>query len=402
MSKLTPKQRLRASKEGNVEVSCFIPEELIKLLTPAGSTAQDMLRSVIAGIVESCGVDLRYYPILRGESAVAYSYTYVDTSLLEVCYEAVDLPCAPPQKVEELDPYNVDYAIRSSALYDTEGYAPRTGRTNPLGSTLARLHKKQKDLASAIARMRKLKRYDSVYAESGRPTREEALAELEKICALLPPGSKEALWTWVSVDVLIEVMEDYVKALRKDLEARRDLDQARLARSQRSRAERVYREGVVGRERALVNGIEVKRRRRAVPQETSALFPSWAAQAEEAILGAQLASRYGTKDGEIRYATRERRGERERIHILEQEARLAAEEVSARSPETLTIAESGTVPKPYPRSTHKRKPRPKRPKKDRRKWAEGTPKRAYYDRKMRERAARKARKLAEAKGEEES
>lgn len=396
MSKLTPKPKLRASPEDNVEVSCYIPEEILKVISPPGFTAQDTIRAVIAGIAESCGVDLRYYPILRGEDA-RLSFGYVETSLLEVCYEAIDLPCAPPQRVEETDPYSAERAVASSSLHDTEGYSPRAGRTNPLGSTLARLHAKQRELASSIARMRKLKRYDSVYRESGRPTREDALAELEQICALLPSGSKEALWTWVSVDVLIEIMEDYASALRADLEARRDLDEARLSREQRARAERVYREGVVARERAVVNGVEIKRRRRAVAEETSSLFPSWAAQEEEALLGAQLSSRYGTKPAETRYAAQERRIERERIHALEEDARLAREEVAARSADALPIAESGAIPKPLLRPP--RKPYKSKPRKDTRVWEEGTPKRAYYDRKMRERRARLARKRSQTKEE---
>lgn len=393
MSKLTPKAKLRASTEDNVEVSCYVPEEILRLISPPGHTAQDTIRAVIAGIAESCGVDLRYYPILQGADAV-YAYTYVETSLLEVCYEAIDLPCAPPQRIEETDPYSAERAVASSTLHDTEGYTPRAGRTNPLGSTLARLHYTQRELAGAITRMRKLKRYDSVYRESGRPTREAALAELEQVCALLPSGSKEALWGWISVDVLIEVMEDYAKALRADLEARRDLDEARLSREQRARAERVYREGVVARERAVVNGIEVKRRRRAVSEETSTLFPSWAAQEEEALLGAQL-SRYGTRSSETHYASQERRIERERVHALEEEARLAREEVAARSADALPIAQSGTVPTPLPPVPHTRPPKPPKPRKDTRIWGEGTPKRAYYDRKIRERRARAARKHKE-------
>lgn len=395
MSKLTPKAKLRASPEDNVSVSVTIPEEILNLITPPGATAGDTIRAVIGGIAESCGVDLRYYPALYPPERFS-SNVYVETSLLEVCYESIDLPCAPPQRIEETDPYNAARAVASSARYDTDGYSPRSGRTNPLGSTLSRLHYKQRELASAIARMRKLRRYDSVYAESGRPSREDALAELEEVCALLPSGSKDKLWSWVSVDVLIEVMEDYAKALRADLEARRDLDLARLDREQRSRAERIYREGVVSRERAVVNGIEVKRRRRAVPQETSSLFPSWAAQEEEALLGEQLRSRYGTKKAtaETRYAAQERRIERKRVHALEEEARLAREEVAARSADALPIAESGTVPALYP-DTNYTAPYKPRPRKDRRVWEEGTPKRAYYDRKMRERRARKARRREE-------
>ena len=395
MSKLTPKRKLRASPEDNVTISVTVPEEILNLISPPGVTAGDTLRAVIGGIAESCGVDLRYYPTLRGEPNL-YSHKIIETSLLEVCYESIDLPCAPPQGIEETDPYNAPRAVASSARYDTDGYSPRYGRTNPLGSTLSRLHSKQRELASAIARMRKLRRYDSVYAESGRPTREDALAELEEVCALLPSGSKEALWSWVSVDVLIEVMEDYYKALRADLEARRDLDSARLSQEQRSRAERVYREGVVKRERAVVNGIAVKRRRRAVPEETSSLFPSWAAQEEEALLGEQLPSRYGTRraSAETRYAAQERRIERKRVHALEEEARLAREEVAARSADALPIAESGTVPARYPDTNYTPPYKPK-PRKDRRVWEEGTPKRAYYDRKMRERKARKARRREE-------
>lgn len=392
MSKLTPKAKLRASSEDSVTVSVAIPEEIVTLITPPGATAGDTIRALVGALAESCGVDLRYYPSLTLSERFS-SNVYVETTLLEVCYEAADLPCAPPQGIEELDPYSAPRALASSALYDLEGYSARAGRTNPLGSTLARLHYKQRELASAITAMRKLARYDSVYRESGRPTREDALAELERVCALLPCGAKEALWGWVSVDVLIEVMEDYAKALRADLEARRDLDEARLAREQRARAERVYKEGVVARERAVVNGIAVKRRRRAVPQETSALFPSWAAQEEEAILGAQLA-RYGTKEAETRYAGQERRIERERIHELEEEARLASEEVAARNASALPIAESGTIPAPYP-APPKRAPKPKPPKPRKLLWAEGTPKRAYYDRKMRERRARAARKRKE-------
>lgn len=394
MSKLTPKAKLRASAEDSVTVSVAIPEEIATLLTPPGSTLNDTVRAIIGALAESCGVDLRYYPSLS-QSERFSSNSYVDTTLLEVCYEAADLPCAPPQGIEELDPYRAQRALASSAIHDLEGYSARAGRTNPLGSTLARLHYKQRELASAITAMRKLARYDSVYAESGRPTREDALAELERVCALLPSGSRDALWGWVSVDVLIEVMEDYAKALRADLEARRDLDVARLAREQRERAERVYKEGVVARERAVVDGIEVKRRRRAVPQETSSLFPSWAAQEEEAILGAQLA-RYGTHKAETRYAAQERRIERERLHKLEEEARLAAEEVAARNADALPIAESGTVPAPYPAPPKpKPTPKPKTPKARKLVWAEGTPKRAYYDRKIRERRARAERKRKE-------
>lgn len=396
MSKLTPKRKLRTSPEDSVTVCVTVPEEILNLITPPGSTAGDTIRAVIGGIAESCGVDLRYYPTLRGEPTL-YSHKIIETSLLEVCYESIDLPCAPPQGIEETDPYNAARAVASSARYDTDGYSPRYGRTNPLGSTLSRLHYQQRELASAIARMRKLRRYDSVYAESGRPTREDALAELEEVCALLPSGSKDALWSWVSVDVLIEVMQDYFKALRADLEARRDLDQARLSREQRSRAERVYREGVVRRERAVVNGIEVKRRRRAVPEETSSLFPSWAAQEEEALLGEQLRSRYGTKlpTAETRYAAQERRIERKRVHDLEEEARLAREEVAARSGDALPIAQSGTVPARYPDPNYTPPYKPK-PRKCRKVWEEGTPKRAYYDRKMREHRARIARKREES------
>lgn len=396
MSKLTPKAGLSASSKGSVKVVVTVPEEILRLITPAGATAGDTVRAVIGGIAESCGVDLRYYPMLSAPERFN-SNVYVDTTLLEVCYESIDLPCAPPQGIEETDPYNAPRAVASSKLYDEEGYSPRYGRTNPLGSTLARLHYKQRELAGAIARMRKLRRYDSVYAESGRPSREDALAELEEVCALLPSGSKAAMWQWVSVDVLIEVMESYAKALRADLEARRDLDLARLNRAQRSRAERVYREGVVSRERAVVNGIEVKRRRRAVPQETSSLFPSWAAQEEEALLGEQLSSRYGTKKAtaETRYAAQERRIERERIHALEEEARLAREEIAARSAEALPIAESGTVPTKYPKPNYRPPPPKPKPRKCQKVWAEGTPKRAYYDRKMREQRARAARKRAE-------
>ena len=187
MSKLKPKPKLRATSEDMVEVVCSIPEEIIKLISPNGYTPQETIRAVIGGIAESCGVDLRYYPSLQVEPS-NLNYKYVDTSLLEVCYESVDLPCAPSVGIEQTDPYNVERTIRSSALYDMESYSPRPGRTNPLGSTLSRLHSKQRELASAIARMRKLRRYDSVYAESGRPTREDALAELEQVCSLLPPA----------------------------------------------------------------------------------------------------------------------------------------------------------------------------------------------------------------------
>lgn len=393
MSKLTPKAKLRTSQERSVTVSVAVPEEILHLITPPGATAGDTIRAVIGGIAESRGVDLRYYPNLitrRGSN----TSSYIDTYLLEVCYESIDLPCAPPLGIEQADPYNAQRAVASSNLYDVEGYSPRSGRRNPLGSTLARLHTKQQELASSIARMRNLKRYDSVYVESGRPTKKDALAELERICTLLPSGSKAALWGWISVDVLIEVMESYAKALRIDLEARRDLDLARLSREQRSRAERVYREGVVGRERAVVNGIEIKRRRRAVPEETSSLFPSWAAQEEAALLGEQLSSRYGTKKttAETRYAAQDRRIERERIHALEEEVRLAREEVAARSADALPIAESGTVPTLYPDTNYTPPPKPRKAPKSRRLWEEGTPKRAYYDRKMREHRARKARK----------
>jgi len=393
MSKLTPKAKLQATPKDNVTVSITIPDEILNLITPPGATAGDAIRAVIAGIAESSGVDLRYYPTFSFERGFNSS-AYVDTHLLDVCYEAIDLPCAPSVGIEQTDPYNAQRAVASSALYDTSGYSPRASRTNPLGSTLARLHTKQQELASAIARMRKLRRYDSVYAESGRPTRADALAELEEVCELLPSGSKAALWGWISVDVLIEVIESYAKALRVDLEARRDLDLARLSREQRSRAERVYREGVVGRERAVVNGIEIKRRRRAVPPETSALFPSWAVQEEEALLGEQVKKRYGARPEkwETRYAAQERRIERERIHALEEEVKLAREEVAARSADALPIAESGTVPRRYPSPNYTPPPKPPKPRKSKRLWEEGTPKRAYYDRKMRERKARKARK----------
>lgn len=397
MSKLTPKAGLRASSDSKIAVTVILPEEILNLITPAGSTAGDTIRAVIGGIAESCGVDLRYYPLLSSGEDRFSSNTYIDTHLLEVCYEAIDLPCAPPLGIEQTDPYNAARAVASSRLYDVRGYTPRRDRNNPLGSTLARLHSKQRQLAAGIASMRKLKRYDSVYKESGRPSREDALVELERICTLLPSGSKGALWQWVNVDVLIEVMEDYAKALRIDLEARRDLDLARLSRAQRSRAERVYREGVVGRERAVVNGIEIKRRRRAVPEEVSSLFPSWAAQEEEALLGEQLASRYGTKKAtaETRYAAQERRIERERIHALEEEVRLAQEEVAARSAEALPIAESGVIPSSYP-DTNYTPPYKPRPRKSVKLWSEGTPKRAYYDRKMRERRARKAKQKEES------
>ncbi len=147
-----------------------------------------------------------------------------------------------------------------------------------------------RDLQEDLTRLYSMRRYDSIYANVERPTKQDALRELRAICMMLPVQVVNEFWGWISLDILCDVLRDYIKLMRAKLDRRKETNDLRLDKARRRRLNKLYAHDDIVHIETLVKKVRVKKRVRAVFNAKK--WPTWAAQEGRNDIASQSIDRY--------------------------------------------------------------------------------------------------------------